>query len=174
MTAAHSPPILHQSYVSRVRIVVGVSGSPSSMAALRWAVTEAHLHAAEIWAVHIWSAPTETFAPYALLRGVPSREQQKEASSALLAAAIRHALGSSECDVIVRPSLVEGSPITVLLGYAAHTHLLVLGRRVPTHRASSMTPGAVARACIASSRCPTVLVPEDHVVADATISSLPG
>lgn len=157
-----------------VRIVVGVSGSPSSTAALRWAASEARLHTAEIWAVHAWSAPMETFAPYAPRHGVPTREQQREVSSALLTAAIRYASGSDGCGVIVRPTLVEGRPIPVLLRYSANAHLLVLGRRLRPYQVDGIALGAVARVCMANARCPTVLIPGADVVADAKASPYPG
>jgi nucleotide-binding universal stress UspA family protein len=94
------------------RIVVGVSDSANSAATLRWAAEEARLRGAEIRAVHTWSSPMEALAPYAPLRGVPSRDQQRQASSALLTAAINHAFGSGSdrSGVGVRPILVEGIP----------------------------------------------------------------
>jgi nucleotide-binding universal stress UspA family protein len=157
-----------------VRIVVGVSGSPSSTAALCWAASEARLYTAEIWAVHAWSAPMEMLAPYAPRRGVPAREQQREASGALLTAAIRYAFGPDGCGVVVRPTLVEGLPIPVLLRYAANAHLLVLGRRLRPNQVDGIALGAVARVCMSSTRCPTVLIPGADVVADAETSPSPG
>ena len=157
-----------------VRIVVGVSGSPNSAAALRWAAKEARLHAAEIWAVHAWSEPMEMLAPYAPRRGVPSHEQQREASGALLNAAIKYALGSKGAGVVVRPTLVEGPLIPVLLRYAACADLLVLGRRLRPSHADGIALSAVARACLGNTRCPTVLVTGTDVVGDAEISSSAG
>lgn len=157
------------------RIVVGVSGSANSMAALRWAITEARLRAAEIWAVHAWSSLMETLPSYVSRRGVLSHDQQREASDALLAAAVRHALGS-ESDrpaVRVRPILVEGRAIPVLLRYAADAHLLVLGRRLRVDDFDGVALSMVARTCIANARCPAVAVAAAEVVDDAETCHAP-
>lgn len=138
------------------RIVVGVSGSASSAAALRWAAAEARLRNAEVWAVHAWSSPMEKLAPYAPLSGVPSRDQQRQASGGLLSAAISHAFGPESNTV--RPILVEGHPVTVLLEYAAGAQLLVVGRRLRSGHFDDIALGVVARACIASAQCPSVAV----------------
>jgi nucleotide-binding universal stress UspA family protein len=152
-----------------VRIVVGVSGSPNSLAALSWAAREARLRAAEICVLHAWSSSMDKLAPYAPRRGVPSRDQEREASSTLLSAAIRYAVGSGVAGVIVRPALVEGSAIPTLLRYAASADLLVLGRKRRPGQPDSIALGAVARACILNSRCPVVFIAGADVVADANL-----
>lgn len=139
-------------------IVVGVNCSAHSVAALRWAVAEARLRGTEVWAVHAWSSPMEMLAPYAPRRGVPSREQRRQASHALLTAVITCVCGSEDSAVGVRPILVEGHPIPVLLRYATGAHLLVLGRRLRSRDVDGGALGAVARTCIAYARCPTVIV----------------
>jgi nucleotide-binding universal stress UspA family protein len=155
------------------RIVVGVSGSENSAAALRWAAAEARLRGAEVWAVHAWSSPTEILAPYAPLRGIPSRDQQRQASTALLTAAISHAFGpgSDRSGTGVRPILVEGRPVAVLLRYAAGAHLLVLGRRLRPGQLNGIALGVVARTCIANVRCPTVVIAAAEMIHDAETSS---
>lgn len=155
------------------RIVVGVSGSANSVATLRWAAEEAHLRGAEIWAVHAWSSPMEMLAPYAPVRGVPSRDQQRQASGALLTAAISHAFGSGSerSEVGVRPILVEGHPVAVLLQYATSAHLLVLGRGLRSRHPDGIALGVVARACIANAQCPAVVVVGAGAVDDAETSS---
>ncbi|HET9255001.1 MAG TPA: universal stress protein [Pseudonocardiaceae bacterium] len=144
---------------------MGVSGSASSTAALRWAAGQARLRGAEIWAVHAWSPPGERLAPYAPLRGVLSRERQRAASSALLTAAIGHA---SEAGV--RPVLIEGEVVPVLLRYAAKAHLLVLGRRLRPGHLGGAALGAVARACLASVQCPAVTVTAAEMIDDVPAS----
>jgi nucleotide-binding universal stress UspA family protein len=158
--------------VSTERIVVGVSGSANSTAALRWAAAEARLRTAEIWAVHAWSSPMEMLASYAPLRGVPAHDQQRQASSALLTTAISHAFGSGSdrSGVGVRPILVEGHPIAVLLQYAVGARLLVLGRRLRPDHLEGITLGVVARNCIAHARCPAVVVAATEIADDAETS----
>lgn len=156
-----------------VRIVVGVSGSANSMAALRWAGAEARLRSAEIWAVHAWWSSMEMLAPYASLRGVPSRDQQRQAASALLTAAIGHAFGHEPhgCGVGVWPILVEGNPVAVLLRYAVGAQQLVLGHKRRPDNPRETALGAVVRACIAHAPCPTVVIAAGQVADDAEISS---
>lgn len=155
-------------------IVVGVSDSANSAAALRWAAAEARLRgAAEIWAVHAWSSRWETLAPYAPLRGVPSPDQQQQESRALLTAAIGHALGSgsTRSGVSVRPVLVEGHPVSVLLRHAAGARLLVLGRRLRPGHLDGSTLGVVPRICIAHAQCPVVVVAATEIADDAETSA---
>jgi nucleotide-binding universal stress UspA family protein len=162
--------------MSAERIVVGVSGSANSAAALRWAVAEARLHAAEIWAVHAWSSPAEMLASYAPLRGVPTHDQQRQTSSALLTAAISHAFdpGSNGSGVGVQPVLVEGHPVAVLLRYAVGARLLVLGRKLRPGHPEGIALGAVTRTCIAHARCPVVVVATAEMADDAETSPSPG
>jgi hypothetical protein len=75
-----------------------------------------------------------------------------------LTAAIHCVCGSEGSAVGVRPILIEGHPIPVLLRYAAGAHLLVLGRKLRSSDGDGSTLGAVARTCIAYARCPTVII----------------
>ncbi|MGH3985060.1 MAG: universal stress protein [Pseudonocardiaceae bacterium] len=152
---------------------MGVSGSANSAAALRWAAAEARLRTAEIWAVHTWSSPMEMLAPYVSMRGVPSYDQQRQVSRALLAAAISHAFGpgSDGCEAGVRSILVEGHPAAVLLRYAAGARLLVLDRRLRPRHPGGVVLGVVARTCIAHAPCPTALIAASEVADDVEASS---
>jgi nucleotide-binding universal stress UspA family protein len=71
----------------------------------------------------------------------------------------------------VRPILVEGHPVPVLLQYAADAHLLVLGRRLRPAHLEGVALGGVARACIANARCPAVVVAAAEVVDNVESSS---
>jgi nucleotide-binding universal stress UspA family protein len=115
----------------------------------------------------------EIVAPYAPLRGVPSRDHRRQASTALLSAAISHAFGSrsDEHGIGVRPILVEGPPVAMLLRYAAGADLLVLGRRRRPEQLDGIALGAVARTCLAKARCPTVVVAAEEMVDDTETSS---
>lgn len=156
------------------RIVVGVSGSVNSMAALRWATIEARLRAAEIWAVHAWTSPLDTMAVYASRRERLSHEEQQKAARELLAAAVRNTWEGELDRPVIRgqPILVKGYAIPVLLRYAADAHLLVLGRSLRHEDFDgSIFLGAVARTCIARSRCPVVAVTATEVVSGVKDSS---
>jgi nucleotide-binding universal stress UspA family protein len=150
------------------RIVVGVSGSVNSLAALRWATTEARLRAAEIWAVHAWSSPLDTMAVYASRREMLPHEKQQELASKLLTAAVRDAWETELNRPVIRgrPILVKGYAIPVLLRYAADADLLVLGRGLRREEFDSFL-GMVVRNCIAKSRCPVVSVTATEMVSGA-------
>jgi hypothetical protein len=157
-----------------VRIVVGVSGVSNSTATLRWAGQEAQLHCAQIWAVYAWSSPMEMLVPYAPRRGVPSLDQQQEASSALLTFAIEYALGSNESWVVAWPPLVGCAPIPALFRYAAGAHIFVLGRELRSGHLDGVALGVVAGACISHVRCSTALFAGTEVVVNAENSPFPG
>lgn len=138
------------------RIVVGVDGSPASVAALGWAAREARLRQAELHAVYAWEDAERCRAPYAAGRGVPSREENRAAAASLLAASVRAALGLAPPPGL-RAELAEGRPEPVLLDRAAGAELLVLGS---TGQAGHLphTAGPVHRACLRGAPCPVVIV----------------
>src|SRR5215469_15389640 len=92
------------------RIVVGVDGSDSSKAALRWAIGQAKLTGATVDALIAWRFPTTYgWAPYPV--GVPDLEG--DAKSVLIAALTE--MSALEPDVLVRPIVAEGNAAEVLL-----------------------------------------------------------
>ena len=108
------------------RIVVGVDGSSASVEALRWAATEALTRRAEVHAVYAWDGARAPRAPYAARGSLPEPKEEREAAAAVLASAVRTALGS-EPAVSLRAELAEGRAERVLLDRAAGADLLVLG-----------------------------------------------
>jgi nucleotide-binding universal stress UspA family protein len=150
------------------RIVVGVSGS----AALRW-LPRRRASAARRSGQSTPGRRRWIVAPYAPQRGVPSSDHQRQASAALLTAAISHAFGSrsDEHGIGVRPILLTGQPVAVSLRYAAGADLLVLGRRRRPEHLDGIALGAVARTCVAKARCPTVVVAAEEIVDDTETSS---
>ena len=46
---------------AEARIVVGIDGSPASVAALRWAISEARYSGCTVEAVHVWTASVSPF-----------------------------------------------------------------------------------------------------------------
>jgi hypothetical protein len=74
------------------RIVVGVDGSASSMAALRWALGQAETTGAEVAAVYAWKYPMSFGAPIPLL---PDVDIAAEAGTALAAAIAQATAGET-------------------------------------------------------------------------------
>ena len=153
------------------RIVVGVDGSPESVAALRWACREASLRAAEVLAVLALESACHQVASYA----VPAPRQTGGSWGAardVLRRSVNEAL-SRFPGVSVRTEIAEGLAARVLLDQAANADMLVLGRSAngpDPYRAA----GPVIRVCLRAARCPVVIIgtvdavppdPADHVPA---------
>lgn len=138
------------------QIVVGVSGSAASRAALAWAAAEAGERHAELVAVRAWQPTIETLAPYASTAGRPSPEQDHDRADDELTATVEHIIGHGT-PVKVHQVLIRDRAARALLDQALSADLLVLGGH---HTGSPMTPtvGAVAAACLRHAHCPVVLV----------------
>jgi nucleotide-binding universal stress UspA family protein len=143
-------------------IVVGVDGSPSSIAALRWALGEAAVRNAEVRAVQAWSHPFLT-SPL----GVVEPALDAEALAAIAGAArerLEAALveaGASESGIEVEALVKEGAPAPVLLEAARDAELLVVGSRGLGGFAGLLL-GSVGRHCVEHASCPVVILRGDH------------
>ena len=137
------------------RIVVGVDGSPESVAALRWACREASLWAAEVLAVLALEAACHQVASYAV---PPPRQTRGSWGAArdVLRKSVSEALTRFP-GVSVRTEIAEGLAARVLLDQAADADMLVLGRNSngpDPYRAA----GPVIRVCLRAARCPVVII----------------
>ena len=117
-------------------IVVGVDGSPASLAALRFALGEARLRRARLVALHAWVLPlTEAPGPFLLelpSSGGPSVQELSadlgRAADARLAAALAEVADAAE-GVEVERRVVEGPVASVLVEASEGADLLVVGSR---------------------------------------------
>ena len=140
------------------RIVVGVDGSDSSKAALRWAIRQAKLTGGSVDAVTVWRFPsTHGWAPRP--EGVPDLEG---AAKRTLIAALAEVSGL-EPGVLVRPVVTEGDAAGALLRAARGAELLVVGSRGHAGFASALL-GSVSMHCVLHAHCP-VLVFRDELEA---------
>jgi nucleotide-binding universal stress UspA family protein len=138
-------------------IVVGVTGSRASVAALRWAADEAGRRGARLSVVCAWD-PSLRPAPYANV-AEGHHPELGDARAALyggLAAAISAAFGPVP-PAGVDTELAEGMPERVLISRAATADLLVLGAARPRD-ATGLSVGPVIRTCLSRSQCPVVVV----------------
>ena len=133
-------------------IVVGVDGSPSSRAALRWAISQARTTGARVQAVTAWEFP-------ALYSWGPTHPYEDFAATAgkVLAESVQEACGSEGPDVEIRESVVAGHPAQVLLDASARTALLVVGSRGHGGFDGTLL-GSVSQHCAQHARCPVVIV----------------
>ena len=136
------------------RIVVGVDGSDSSKAALRWAIQHAREAGARVEAVIAWRHPTTyDWQPTGIAGDFAGTAKQT------LSDAITESEGA-EPGVAVIPVVTEGHPVEVLLHAATGANLLVLGC---TGRGgiTSAVLGSVSLHCVLRAHCP-VLVHREH------------
>lgn len=136
-------------------IVVGVDGSPSSLAALDWAVTEARLRHGEIRLVTAWYYP-----PLAseVSDGVIDDTFKNDAEQ-VLAKALRIVADEG---VPVTGTVAENSPATALLDAAKDADLVIVGSRGHGGFASLLL-GSVSSQVVHHAHCPVLVVrPNDE------------
>ena len=136
-------------------IVVGVSGSLASGAALSWAAEEARLRGARLHVVRVWD-PARHAAPYAAVGATPTGEEELASARDGLAAAMRAEFGRVTPDG-VSAELAEGVPERVLVDRSVGADLLVLGVTSPAWLAGR-SAGPVVRVCLARAQCPVVVI----------------
>lgn len=136
------------------RIVVGVDGSAESLAALRWAATEAMARHACLEVVAVW-----TLTGAAAIEDLPAGESietaLQTAAREMVDRAV-HELGRPELrsKVIVSP----GAPASVLIEQAEGADMLVVGTR-GIGRVREALFGSVGHACAHQAHEPVVIVP---------------
>ena len=142
----------HLSTVRSTDIVVGVDGSPSAKAALRWALAQAELTGARVQAVAAWEFP----AGYGWGPALPYCDFA-EIAGKVLSESVTEALGFEQPPVEVLESVVAGHPAQVLLDASAHAGLLVVGSRGHGAFAGTLL-GSVSQHCVQHAHCPVVVV----------------
>lgn len=143
------------SNTERKGMVIGIDGTPASVAAARWAM--AHTDAfGPIRPVYTWSIPAMAIAgtPLGFAPAPPVAEMEAAAERA--AAVYAEDLGLDPADITV----VQGDPGTVLCELATDASLLVVGtRNRGTLRANFL--GSVGRYCADHTPVPLIIVPAD-------------
>ena len=138
---------------SKPTIVVGVSGSPGSAAAVRWAADEADRRHGQVRVILIRS--TEHRAFYAPPVDPQDWEVRQQHARDDLAATLRAALGPGPRDNLTT-EIAEGMAERILIDRSARADLLVLGS-APEHPTGRVI-GPVIRSCLTRARCPVVVV----------------
>jgi nucleotide-binding universal stress UspA family protein len=145
------------------RIVVGIDGSESALAALRWALEEARLRGATIVAFYAWNYPY-VVVPGAAVPLHPRADQAvdvEEEMEAALAAVAGEADG-----VTFNPVVTEGVPAAVLCEAAEDADLLVIGRG-RHHTLRKRVLGSVGTEVLQHAPCPVVVVAHESADADS-------
>ncbi len=156
------------------RILVGIDGSPASVAAVRWAGREAQLRGMRVHVVYVRDRrlPTPHYAP----QPRASEPMPGPAAGERMQAVVREALGTQP-PAGVQMELADGLPARVLIDRSVGAEMLVLGSAQP-NGASTRGPaaplaqaraplGPVARDCLHAAPCPVVVVRSSDADADA-------
>ncbi len=139
------------------RIVVGVDGSPESLAALAWAIEEADRTGGEIDAVLAYDSGLAWIDVGSEFQA-PILEQSATRAKEELHHALEGLGIEGSTSVLVRPLVVEGQPARVLVELAGDADLLVVGSRGRGGFTGVML-GSVSQRCAGHSPCPVVVVP---------------
>jgi nucleotide-binding universal stress UspA family protein len=136
-------------------VVVGIDGSPESVAALAWASRYASATGAKVRAVHAWHYPAafglpEGKAPTTVTDEVVQRMRDD------LAQAVAQVY-PDQAGAQVEMQVIYGHPVQVLIDESKAADLLVVGHH--GHSAfSGMMLGSVSIHCVTSAACPVVVV----------------
>jgi nucleotide-binding universal stress UspA family protein len=141
----------------RRRIVVGVSMSYGSVAAVRWALDQAERVRGELLAVHAVDPRLSSTAAYA---PPPPRGDVLARAETTLEDLLARA-ASTHPHVPVRGDVRSDAPEKALVDLSRHADLLVMGTDDSSREPTGFL-GPVTRACLRSAACPVVLVPHDQ------------
>lgn len=133
----------------RPTILVGVSGSPASVAALRWAEAEAQRRHGQLRIVLTWQP--EHRAAYARMPTTAGNPAGPDRARRVLAGAMRAGLGPGP-QPDTTAEVVEDSAERALIAGSADADLLVLGA------GPGVSIGPVVRTCLGQALCPVVVV----------------
>ena len=139
---------------ARQVVVVGVDGSPGSVAALSWAGRYGAATGAVVWALHIWHYPTAGGLPPGITPESVTDEvkanQRKELDEAMSKANLDPAAQ-------VESKVGYGHPAQVLISESENADLIVVGHR--GHGGfTGMLTGSVTLHVVNHAVCPVVVV----------------
>ena len=140
------------------RIVVGVDGSPSSRAALRWAVRYAALTGGTTDAIMAVHNPT-TLATYPWASLDETDDLDENALKAL--DGVVKAEVEADDSHLVGAEVINGHPAAVLLHAAADADLLVVGSSGHGRFAEALL-GSVSQHVVHHAQCPVLIMRERH------------
>ena len=138
-------------------IVVGVDGSESARAALRFAVEEARLRSARVRVVAAWHVPISVYEG-AYVPTDPSLGEELEISTRKTVEVALGELGDTAGDIVVETVVREGQAAQALIEEAEGADMLVLGSR-GLGGFRGLLLGSVSQQCAHHASCPLVIVP---------------
>jgi nucleotide-binding universal stress UspA family protein len=136
-------------------IVVGVDGSDSSKAALRWAVREAELTGSPVEAVIAWQYPP-MIGGFGLGPASAMALNFDEIAAKTLADSVAEVIDPA-APVRIATAVTQGHPAQVLLRAADGADLLVVGSRGHGGFTGALL-GSVSQYCALHAPCPLIIV----------------
>jgi nucleotide-binding universal stress UspA family protein len=140
-------------------IVVGVDGSPGSVAALRFAIEEAQRRRAEIRAVNAWHIPAAAYGS-GIAPAPISLSDFEQLGTTALDSALKE-VAASVNGVKITPVVREGQATEVLIDEAKDADLLVVGSR-GLGGFRGLLLGSVSQQCTQHAPCPVVVIPHEE------------
>jgi len=135
----------------RPRIVVGVDGSVSSVAALNWAARQAEFTGAHLDAVTAWQWPSKQEWKRTPPDFDPAGDTQKSVDP------IIDDVRSAHPSVAIQSKVIEGHSARVLVEESQGAELLVVGSR-GHGEFPGMLLGSVSQHCVTSAHCGVVVL----------------
>lgn len=140
-------------------IVVGIDGSTNSVAALRWAISEAALRGDTVRALHCWTYPVGYGVDMA---GIPSMapDRLEQSAQEVLADVIDRATVGMVPVPTVERVVRHGAAANELVSESKDADLVVVGSRGHGGFVGLLL-GSVATQIVHHGHCPVVVVPHD-------------
>lgn len=137
-------------------VLVGIDGSPSALAAARWAAREAAFRRAPLRLVTAfgWMPVQDADDPLQIVP--PARDELRKTAEARLAAAAAQ-VAEVAPDVVVSREVTTGMPVALLVELSGEAQLAVVGQR-GLGGFTGLVLGSVSTALAAHAACPVVVV----------------
>ena len=147
-------------------IVVGVDGSEGSIAALRWALAEAHLRGSSVRVVHAYQStqlpllgvPADMGAAGALAEDSEQVRRAAETEARNVIDEALHGVATAADGLEIERAAIEGAAAQTLIEAARGAELLVLGSRGRGGFVGLLL-GSVSQQCAQHPPCPVVILP---------------
>jgi nucleotide-binding universal stress UspA family protein len=139
------------------RVVVGVDGSPSSAAALAWAIAEGAARGAAVEVIHAWEPPL-LYGPVAGVAGYEGAAVEDAGERLLREMVERATEAAGAAPPAVERTVATGGAASSLLDVAKAADLLVVGRR-GLGGFGRLLLGSVSDHVARHAPCPVVVVP---------------
>ena len=143
------------------RIVVGIDGSPSSVAALNWALRQADLTGSTLEAITTWEWPTAG----GLGMATPAAFDPKHDAQLVLDQVVASAEPGHSA-VSIDSKVVGGPAGTALVDASRGADLLVVGSRGHGELVSFLL-GSVSEHCVTHAHSPVLVVRDEEQPGDA-------